>query len=131
MQGVEAGKAGAHDDDVEISKGASLLCGHASEPTRGAGFRTRGPAVVIQADALNRAGSDGVILAVMTSTLRDAPLLRLDIDPKEAGLERPTQVMVEKLLTVRRSKLGRIVGHLSASDLVALNRLLAFVIGLA
>jgi len=86
---------------------------------------------VIQADALNRAGSDGVILAVMTSTLRDAPLLRLDIDPKEAGLERPTQVMVEKLLTVRRSKLGRIVGHLSASDLVALNRLLAFVIGLA
>jgi len=86
---------------------------------------------VIQADALNRAGSDGVILALMTSTLRDAPLLRLDIDPKEAGLGRPTQVMVDKLLTVRRSKLGRIVGHLSASDLVALNRLLAFVIGLA
>jgi mRNA interferase MazF len=87
--------------------------------------------VVIQADALNEAGGEGVILALMTSTLRDAPLLRLTIDPSAAGLARPTQVMVDKIVTVRQSKVGRAVGHLSEPDVVALNRLLAFVIGLA
>jgi len=89
------------------------------------------PAVVIQADALNEADGEGVILALMTSTLRDAPLLRLTIDAAAAGLGLPTQVMVDKIATVRRSKVGRLVGHLSDRDLVALNRLLAFVIGLA
>lgn len=89
------------------------------------------PAVVIQADALNDAAGEGVILALMTSTLRDAPLLRLGLDDSAAGLTRPTQVMVDKLVTVRRSKIGRTIGHLSDPDLVVLNRLLAFVIGLA
>lgn len=89
------------------------------------------PAVVIQADALNAAGAEGVILALMTSTVRNAPLLRLTVDASVAGLDRPTQVMVDKIVTVRRSKVGRVVGRLSDADLVALNRLLAFVIGLA
>lgn len=89
------------------------------------------PAVVIQSDALNDAGSDGVILALMTSTLREAPLLRLTVDHDAAGLTRATQIMVDKLVTVRRVKLGQSVGRLSNQDLVALNRLLAFVIGLA
>lgn len=89
------------------------------------------PAVVIQAGALNEAGSEGVILALMTSTHRDAPLLRLTVDEAAAGLKRPTQVMADKLVTVRRSKVGGVVGRLSEPDLIVLNRLLAFVIGLA
>ncbi len=89
------------------------------------------PAVVIQADALNDAEPEGVILALATSTFRDAPLLRFAVDRAAAGLERPTQVMVDKLLTVRRAKVGRVIGRLSDPDLVALNRLLAFLIGLA
>ena len=88
------------------------------------------PAVVIQADALTDGGAEGVILALMTSTLRDAPLLRLTVDRSAANLARPTQVMADKLVTVRRSKVGRVVGRLSEPDVVALNRLLAFVIGL-
>ena len=39
------------------------------------------PAVVIQGDVFNEADSDSVILALMTGTLRDAPLLRLTVDP--------------------------------------------------
>ena len=88
------------------------------------------PAVVIQTDALNETAAEGVILALMTSTLRNAPLLRLTIDVSAAGLTRPTQIMVDKLLTVRRSKVGEVIGHLSEPDVVALDRLLAFVIGL-
>lgn len=89
------------------------------------------PAVVIQTDSLSEAGSEGVVVALMTGTLRAAPLLRLSVDPSpETGLAKPTQVMVDKLMTVRRERIGTVIGRLRDSDLVALNRLLAFVIGL-
>jgi mRNA interferase MazF len=90
------------------------------------------PAVVIQADVLNQVGSDSVILALMTDTLRSAPLLRLTIDPaSHNGLKKSSQVMVDKLVTVRREKIGAAVGRLTDQQLVALNRLLALAIGLA
>ncbi len=89
------------------------------------------PAVVIQTDALNEAESEGVVLALMTGTLRAAPLLRLTVEPlPETGLSKPTQVMVDKLTTVRLERIGNVIGRLPERDLVALNRLLAFVIGL-
>lgn len=89
------------------------------------------PAVVIQADTLNEGGSESILLALMTGTLRDAPLLRLTVEPlPETGLSKPTQVMVDKLMTVRRERIGNVIGRLPERDLVALNRLLAFVIGL-
>ena len=40
------------------------------------------PAVIIQGDALNNAGASSTIVALMTSRLRDAPLLRLTIEPE-------------------------------------------------
>ena len=61
------------------------------------------PAVVIQGDVINQAEPDSVILALMTGTLRDAPLLRLTIEPTPTnGLQKSSQVMVDKLVTVRR-----------------------------
>jgi mRNA interferase MazF len=90
------------------------------------------PAVVIQADALNQADPDSVILALMTGTLRKAPLLRLAIDPtSHNGLQKSSQVMVDKLVTVRRKRTVASVGRLTDHQLVALNRLLALAIGLA
>lgn len=90
------------------------------------------PAVVIQADVLNQANPDSVIVVLMTSTLRDAPLLRLDIEPApDNGLQKGSQVMADKIMTVRREKIGPAVGSLSDQQLLALNRLLAVVVGLA
>ncbi len=90
------------------------------------------PAVVIQGDVLNQADPDSVILALMTGTLRDAPLLRLTVAPTSAnGLQKPSQVMVDKLVTVRREKVGNTIGRLSDSELLELNRLLALIVGLA
>ena len=89
------------------------------------------PAVVIQGDVINQAEPDSVILALMTGTLRDAPLLRLTIDPTPTnGLQKSSQVMVDKLVTVRREKIGKTLGRLSDQDLLQLNRLLALVMGL-
>jgi mRNA interferase MazF len=90
------------------------------------------PAVVIQSDVINAADPGGVIVALVTSTPRDAPLLRLQLEPTEQnGLQQPCQVMVDKLLTLRTDRVGKVIGRLSDQDLVALNRQLAFVIGIA
>jgi mRNA interferase MazF len=90
------------------------------------------PAILIQADVLNEADPDSMILALVTGTLRDAPLLRLTIEPSsENGLQKPSQIMVDKLQTVRREKIGRVIGRLSEKELLELNRLLTMVVGLA
>lgn len=89
-------------------------------------------AILIQGDVLNQADSDSMILALMTGTLRDAPLLRMTIESSpENGLQKPCQIMVDKLQTVRRERIGQIIGKLSDKELLELNRLLAMVVGLA
>ena len=90
------------------------------------------PAILVQGDVLNQADPDSMILALMTGTLRDAPLLRLTIEASsQNGLQKSSQIMVDKLQTVRREKIGRIIGRLSEKELLELNRLLAMVVGLA
>lgn len=90
------------------------------------------PAVVVQSDVINGADPSSVIVALVTGALRDAPLLRLELAPTEQnGLQQPSQVMVDKLLTLRTDKVGQVIGRLSDQELVALNRQLAFVIGIA
>jgi len=89
------------------------------------------PAVIIQGDALNRARPRSTIVALMTSTLRDAPLLRLTVEPApENGLRKVSQVQTNRLITVRTEKTSEPVGRLSDQQLVELNRLLALAIGL-
>jgi mRNA interferase MazF len=90
------------------------------------------PAVIIQGDALNHAQPASTIVALITSTLQDAPLLRLTIEPTpESGLRRPSQVQSNRILTIRTERIGTTIGRLNDSQLVELNRLLALSIGLA
>jgi len=89
------------------------------------------PAVVIQGDALNR-GARSTIVALMTSHLQDAPLLRLTVTPtKTNGLKVRSQVQVNRLLSLPSDKIGSPIGRLSDREMVELNRLLAVIIGLA
>jgi mRNA interferase MazF len=90
------------------------------------------PAVIIQSDALHLAGSDSTILALMTSQLRDAPLLRLTVEPEATnGLDRTSQIQTNRLVTVRANRIGDTIGRLTDPQVVELNRLLALAIGLA
>lgn len=90
------------------------------------------PAVIIQGDALNREEPRSTIVALMTSTLRDAPLLRLTIEPTiDNGLRKVSQVQTNRIVTVRAEKIGQVLGRLSDQQIVELNRLLALSIGLA
>ena len=87
------------------------------------------PAVVVQSD---RVALDSVLVAQVTTTIVDAPLYRLTIEPSErTGLERTSQVMVDKIITMRREKCGPVKGRIDDAALVILNRMLSTVLGLA
>jgi len=89
------------------------------------------PAVIIQGDALNAAATS-TIVALMTSKLRDAPLLRLTIEPDEFNcLKTASQIQTNRIVTIRTEKLGATIGRLNDQQQVELNRLLALAIGLA
>jgi mRNA interferase MazF len=88
------------------------------------------PAVVVQTDLLNDTHAS-VVVCLVTSTLVDAPLLRLTVEPSpRSGLQRRSQVMVDKIVSVPREKIGSRIGVLDDEALLALSRALAFVIGL-
>jgi mRNA interferase MazF len=88
------------------------------------------PAVVVQSDALNAA--DSVLVALLTSTIADAPLYRLAVEPTAGnGLNAVSQVMADKILAYPRAKCGRPIGQLSRADMQALNAILTVMVGLA
>ncbi|HET7931454.1 MAG TPA: type II toxin-antitoxin system PemK/MazF family toxin [Rhodanobacteraceae bacterium] len=88
------------------------------------------PALVIQADAYGAHTS--VTVLPITSTQVNAPLLRVALAPSaDNGLTRPSQVMVDKTMTIRRDRLGKIIGQVSPDDLLEIDRCLAVFLGIA
>lgn len=89
------------------------------------------PAVVVQTDAFPET-HPSVVICQMTSDIVDAPDFRVTIEPNETnGLRIRSQVMADKPVTVRRERIGQLVGRLTDADIGRLNIALAFVIGLA
>jgi len=88
------------------------------------------PALVIQSDLFDELPS--VTLCLVTSTLRDAPIFRITVDPSPAnGLQRISQVQVDKVLTVARERIGGVIGRLDDDTLLKVNRSLAVFVGIA
>ena len=88
------------------------------------------PALVIQSDLF--ADHPSTTLCLVTSDLRDTPLFRLTVDPTEAnGLRQRSQVMVDKILSVPRERVGAVIGHLDRTTMVTVERALALWIGIA
>jgi len=88
------------------------------------------PALVIQAEAF--AGHATVTVLLVSSALIDAPLLRLTVRPDAAnGLLRPSQIMIDKPMTIMRTKLGETFGRLDDDAMVEVERRLAVFLGIA
>jgi mRNA interferase MazF len=88
------------------------------------------PAVVVQTDLLNDTHRS-IVVCLVTSTVLDAPLFRVTVEHSpQNGLERQSQIMVDKLVSVRREKIGRRLGSLDDDTLLRLGRSLAFVLGM-
>jgi mRNA interferase MazF len=89
------------------------------------------PAVVVQTDAIP-AAHPSVVVCQMTSTLVDASDLRVTIEPSpENGLRELSQVMIDKPVTLMRSRISGSIGRLSVSEMARVTAGLAFVIGVA
>lgn len=87
------------------------------------------PALVVQADAFEGVGSVTVLL--ITSTLADAALIRPDVAPgPENGLTRPSQIMVDKAMSVRRERVGPVIGHVDDETMKLVTRSLAVFLGI-
>ncbi len=90
------------------------------------------PAVIIQGDSLNLAKPNSTIVALITSSLQDAPLLRLTLEPSpENGLKKLSQIQSNRIMSIRTDRIGANIGRLNGNQQVELNRLLALSIGLA
>lgn len=88
------------------------------------------PALIIQADQFADLGS--VAILPITSTLVDAPLLRLTIEPAaENGLRTVSQIMLDKPMTVRAEWIGPSIGQIDDTAMISVNRSLALFLGLA
>lgn len=87
-------------------------------------------ALVIQVDQFD--ALDTLTILPVSSILIEAPLFRLAIEPSaKNGLRKPSQIMVDKPITIRKDKIGTVVGHLETENMVAVERSLALFLGIA
>ena len=88
------------------------------------------PVVIVQDDHFDATGS--ITVCAFTRDETDAPLLRLPITPNDVNrLDAPSRLMVDKLTTVPKNKLGYRIGRLEDEDMLRLNRALLIFLGLA
>ncbi len=88
------------------------------------------PALVIQADQFGDHTSATVL--PITSARVAAPLMRVNVQPnQENGLQMPSQIMVDKAITVLRDKVGPTFGRIDPDVLVEVERCLAVFLGIA
>lgn len=88
------------------------------------------PAVIVQDDRFD--ATDSITICAFTTDPTDAPLFRLLVAPDARnGLRAPSRLMVDKITTVPRTKLGARVGVLGDEDMVRLNRAALVFLGLA
>lgn len=85
------------------------------------GYGKPRPALVVQSDLFDEHPS--VSIAPVTSKLRRAPLFRIDVAPTPSnGLKKHSQVMVDKIQTVPREKIGQPFGHLESDTMRAVDQ---------
>ena len=89
------------------------------------------PALVLQSNVFSDIHAT-VTIALISSEIVQAPIFRLDIEPSEAnGLTMPSQVQIDKIMSIRSEKIGSVIGELNDLMMVRVNRALALWLGLA
>ena len=88
------------------------------------------PVVIVQDDAFD--ATDSITVCAFTTDPTEAPLFRLPLEPNEGnGLRSPSRLMVDKITTVPKSKVGERIGRLDEADVVRLNQAVMVFLGLA
>ncbi len=88
------------------------------------------PVLIVQDDAYRDTAS--VTVCPVTSDETEAAVLRQALDPDtKNGLRRPSRVMIDKITTLPRARLGRRIGALSIEDMAHVDRALLVFLGLS
>ncbi len=88
------------------------------------------PVVILQDDRFDM--TDSVTVCAFTTDPTAAPLFRLPIEPSPGnGLRAVCRLMVDKITTVSKAKVGARVGRLADEDRVRLNRAVLVFLGIA
>ncbi|MEW6639820.1 MAG: type II toxin-antitoxin system PemK/MazF family toxin [Pseudomonadota bacterium] len=88
------------------------------------------PVVIVQDDSFD--ATDSITICAFTTDPTDAPLFRLVVEPNERnGLRSVCRLMVDKITTVPKTKLGVRVGRLDDEDVVRLNQAMMVFLGMA
>ena len=88
------------------------------------------PAAIVQDDTFDATAS--VTICAFTTDPTEAALFRIPVEPSERnGLTTPCSLMVDKLTTIPRRKVGERIGRLDDEDVVRLNRAIMVFLGLA
>jgi mRNA interferase MazF len=88
------------------------------------------PALVIQADVFSETAT--ITVLPITGELTDAPLLRIGLSPSDRnGLRKPSQIMIDKPITIKREKVGQRIGALESADMIQVDRSIALFLGIA
>ena len=88
------------------------------------------PAVIVQDDRFDATGS--ITICAITSDKSEAPLFRIVIQPSDQNrLTTNSRLMVDKITTIPKSKLGSHIGHLDAADMARVNQAMLIFLGLA
>jgi len=79
------------------------------------------PALIIQSDIFAQLPSLTVLR--LTTELHDWPSFRVTINPTpENGLKSPSQIMLDKSITIPREKIGKVFGHLDRTTMQLVSR---------
>ena len=88
------------------------------------------PVVILQDNQFDATGS--VTICAFTTDPTEAPLFRLPVEPNEKnGLQASCRLMVDKITTVPKTKIGTCIGRLEDEDIVRLNRAVLVFLGMA
>ena len=88
------------------------------------------PAVILQDDRFDATTS--ITICVFTSDSSVAPLFRIPVTSSARnGLNTDSRLMVDKITTVGKQKLGQRIGELEADDMARINQAIIVFLGLA
>lgn len=87
------------------------------------------PVLIVQDDRFD--ATDSITICPLTTDPTEIPLLRIRLASASTGLVQPSSIMVDKLTTMPRSKLGEHIGTVSDTEMLALGRALFVFLGLA
>lgn len=88
------------------------------------------PVVIVQDDSFD--ATDSITICAFTTDATDAPLFRLPVEPNDRnGLRTACRLMVDKITTVPKTRVGVRIGRLDDEDILRLNQAVLVFLGLA